>query len=90
MNISKIVKSLLQQIINKIIEQVNEELDGKEKKTSVDNAVSIWLVENIAGLGVIQKFVITQYVIPTIPIITQAIYDCLKKKVEGLTENGKI
>lgn len=85
MKLSELIKNLFQLTTTKILEYVNKELDGKEKKTRVDAAITTWITENVVKLGNVQQFIITQYVIPTIPIITQAIYDCLKKKVDGVT-----
>jgi len=88
MNIAQLIKNLIQLTTTKIIEHVNKEFDGKEKKTRVDAAITTWVTDNIVKLGTVQKFIITQYIIPIIPVITQAIYDCLKQKVEGITANG--
>ena len=85
MNLSQLIKNLFQLTTTKIIEFVNKEIEGKEKKAEVDVFITNWLTENISKLGIIQQFVVAQYVIPTVPIITQAIYDSLAKKIEGLT-----
>lgn len=85
MNLSQIIKKMFQLTTTKITEYVNKEIDGQEKKTKVDAAITTWMTNNSSKLGVVQQFIITQYVIPTIPVITQAVYDCLKKKIEGVT-----
>lgn len=85
MNLSQFIKNIFQLTTNKIIEFVNKEIEGKEKKAEVDAFVTGWLADNIGKLGIVQQFIVTQYFIPTIPIITQAIYDSLAKKIEGLT-----
>ena len=85
MNLSEFIKKLFKKTTTKIVEYVDKELENQEKKTQVDAAVTDWLTDNVDELGMVQKFVVTQYVIPTIPIITQAIYDCLKQKIEGFT-----
>lgn len=85
MNLSQLIKNMFHLTTTKIIEFVNKEIEGKEKKAQVDAFVTNWLTENINKLGVVQQFVVTQYFIPTIPVITQAIYDSLAKKIEGLT-----
>ena len=86
MNLAQLIKKLFEKTTSKILEYVNKELEGQEKKAEVDAAINVWLTDNIAGLGVVQKFIVTQYLVPTIPIVTQAIYNCLKQKIEGLTE----
>lgn len=87
MNLSQLIKKMFQLIVTKIIEYVNKELDGQEKKTRVDENITDWISENVAKLGPVQKFIVSQYFIPTVPIITQAVYECLKRKIEGLTDN---
>ncbi len=85
MNLSEFIKKLFKKTTTKIVEYVDKELENQEKKTQVDAAVTDWLTDNVDELGTVQKFVVAQYVIPAIPIITQAIYDCLKQKIEGFT-----
>ena len=86
MNLVEVIKRMFQLTTAKILEYVNKELEGQEKKAQVDASVTTWLTDVVSKLGVVQQFLITQYVIPTVPVITQSIYDCIKQKVEGLTE----
>lgn len=85
MNLGQVIKKMFQLTTSKILEYVNKELDGQEKKTQVDATITSWLTENALSLGTIQQFLVTQYFIPIIPVITQAIYDCLKQRIEGIT-----
>lgn len=85
MNLGQVIKKMFQLTTSKILEYVNKELDGQEKKTQVDATITSWLTENALNLGTIQQFLVTQYFIPIIPVITQAIYDCLKQRIEGIT-----
>lgn len=85
MNLGQMVKKIFQLATSKILEYVNKEIDGKEKKTQVDAAITSWVSDNITKLGAVQQFLVTQYIIPTVPVITQALYDCLKQRIEGLT-----
>ena len=86
MNLVEVIKRMFQLTTAKILEYVNKELEGQEKKAQVDAFVTTWLTDAVSKLGVVQQFLITQYVIPTVPVITQSVYDCIKQKVEGLTE----
>lgn len=86
MKLSQIIKNIFQLATSKIIENVNKELEGQEKKVSVDSAICDLISNNLSKSGLIQQFIITKYIIPLVPVTTQAIYDCLKKKIEGLTE----
>lgn len=86
MNLVEVIKRMFQLTTAKILEYVNKELEGQEKKAQVDASVTTWLTDAVSKLGVVQQFLITQYVIPTVPVITQSVYDCIKQKVEGLTE----
>jgi len=85
MKLSQMTKNILQIATSKIVENVNKELDGQEKKASVDSTICNWISNNSSNLGLMQQFIVTKYIVPMIPVVTQAIYDCLKKKVEGLT-----
>lgn len=84
MNFGQMVKKIFQLATAKILEYVNKEIDGKEKKTQVDAVITSWVSDNITKLGAVQQFLVTQYIIPTVPVITQALYDCLKQRIEGL------
>lgn len=85
MNLGQMIKKMFQLTTSKILEYVNKELDGQEKKTQVDATITAWLTENVLNLGTIQQFLVTQYVIPMVPVITQSVYDCLKQRIEGIT-----
>lgn len=85
MNLGQMIKKMFQVTTSKILEYVTKELDGQEKKTQVDAGIVSWLTESISELGTIQQFLVTQYFIPIVPVITQSIYDCLKQRIKGLT-----
>lgn len=86
MKLVDVIRKMFQLTTSKILEYVNKELEGQEKKAQVDASITAWLTDCVAKLGVVQQFFVTQYFIPTVPVITQSIYDCVKQKVEGLTE----
>ena len=69
-----------------IADLATKELDNKDKKEKLDNAMKVYLLTMLSGtsLNLITKWVIEKYVICNIPVFTQAIYDLLKDKVKGL------
>lgn len=76
---------VLELIKNKIIEQAKIELNGTEKKHNVDSAVIEFIRTTIICKNPIVNTLInilTDY----IPVLTQYIYEYLKKYVDGLTE----
>ncbi|MCD8378245.1 MAG: hypothetical protein LUB59_05605 [Candidatus Gastranaerophilales bacterium] len=79
------ITELLNYVKSNIIEQVKNSIDGAEKKSNVDNAVITFIKTKLVSSNVLVNVlvnVLTEYV----PVITQCIYDYLKKYVDGLTE----
>ena len=70
---------------DKIIEQARAELTGAEKKAEVDKAVISFVESRILTRNPIIKTLIT-ILIEYIPVLTQCVYEYLKKYVDGLTE----
>ena len=70
-----------------IADLATKELENKEKKLQLDKAILAYLVSllSTAKFGFITKFIIEKFVINNISIITQAIYDLIKSKVDGVT-----
>ena len=71
-----------------IIELANKELSNLEKKNKLDKAVEVYFLSLLASskINFITKFVIEKVVVPYIPTITQAIYECIKVKIKGITK----
>jgi len=65
-----------------------KELSNEEKKRRLDVQISEWVELTIdsIGLNFIFKFALKKILINNIPTITQAIFDLVKVKVEGITE----
>lgn len=70
---------------NKIIEQAKTTLEGYDKKKNVDNAVILFIKSNFKSVNPVQNALIN-ILIEYIPVLTQCIYENLKKYVDGLTE----
>lgn len=65
-----------------------KDLNGKQKKARVDELITNYIeatIDNI-GLNFIAKFVIKKLLIDNVPVITQAIFDLIAAKVEGITK----
>ncbi len=79
------IKTFFDFIKNKIIEQAKTELEGNDKKKNVDNAVILFIKSNLKTSTPVQNALIN-ILIEYIPVLTQCIYENLKKYVDGLTE----
>ena len=86
------LKTFIQDFINvskaKISDLATKELTNEEKKLKLDEKLIGYTnyVIKCAKLGFIPKFIVNKYILPMIPSITQAIFDLLKTKIEGVTK----
>lgn len=71
-----------------IAELAKTELENAEKKSALDRAIKGYLVPLLATvrMGCFTKFIFERFVISNIPVITQAIYDLIKDRIEGVTK----
>ena len=71
-----------------IKELAQKELSNTEKKSQLDKAIKGYLIPLLATarMGVVTKFIFERFVIANIPVITQAIYDLIKSRIEGVTK----
>lgn len=76
---------LLDTIKSKIIEQAKSEILGSDKKKNVDTAVIDFIKTNMKTSNPIVNTLIN-VLIEYVPILTQCVYEYLKKYVDGLTE----
>ncbi len=77
--------SLFDIIKNKIIEQAKSELSGSDKKYNVDMAVITFIKTNMKTPNPIANTLIN-ILIEYVPVLTQCVYEYLRKYVDGLTE----
>ena len=89
MNIKYFINGIAENT-KKYIEKYEEckDLTGEQKKARVDDLIANYIEVAIDGLGLnfIFKFVIKKVLIDNLPAITQAIFDLLKAKVDGITK----
>lgn len=71
-----------------IAELAQKEIANKEKKAILDKAIMGYLVPLLATakLGFFTKFILEKFVLDNIPVITQAIYDLIKDRIDGVTK----
>lgn len=71
-----------------IADLAKTELENAEKKSALDRAIKGYLVPLLATtkMGFITKFILDRFVINNIPVITQAIYDLIKSRIDGVTK----
>lgn len=65
-----------------------KDLKGEDKKARVDDILTTYCINAIDDLGLnfILKFAFKKLFIANIPNITQAIYDLIQTKIEGITK----
>lgn len=83
-----ILKEFVNQTKINIINLTKEKLNNEEKKNKLDTIIEKWLDNLLLGakLNFVTKFLIKNYVIKNIPILTQIVYDLIKSKIDGVTK----
>lgn len=76
---------LKETVKDKIIEQAKEDLEGYKKKEIVD-ALLVKGLQALKGKNALIDLIV-EYFISRVPKTTQKIYDKLKAKVDGITED---
>lgn len=82
-NLMKFLDFIKDQIVSYVDQN---DLLGEQKKAAVDVAVVSYVGEHFETDNAILEYLIDNLLIPMIPVITQFVYDCLKKAIAGLTE----
>ena len=74
-----------------IKELANEEIENTEKKAKLDTAIGVFIETTLAKakLNIFVKLCIKKLVIPHVAEITQVVYDLLKAKINGVTDETK-
>ena len=65
-----------------------KDLTNEQKKARVDDILTTYCetaIDNL-GLNFILKFAFKKLIIPNIPFLTQAVFDLIKAKVDGITK----
>ncbi len=66
--------------------QVAEKLSNEEKKQKLDEAIIAFLETNISKYHFFVRFAIQKLLIPYVSDFTQAIFDLLKARIQGVTK----
>lgn len=90
----KIVAEFIKFAKLNIADLAKTELSNKEKKAKLDKAVEGWLIPLLATVkfsipfvpDFIIKFVFDKFILNNIPVLTQAIYDLIKDRIDGVTK----
>lgn len=74
------------------IYQRYDNMSGESKKSMLDNKMTDFVENavNASGLNFIVKWIIKKYIITQIPYITQIIFDLIKTKIKGITEEKAV
>lgn len=88
MDIQTLIHGIVYQAKHRIKDLTYSNLTGQEKKERLDHTITTYVENMLTGikLNFIFKFVLKKLLIPNIPFITQAIFDLIKAKIEGITE----
>lgn len=89
--INNFVSHVKDKIASLAQDEINKQLSNEAKKRSLDIAAEnyVYSLLNYIHANFILRWAVKKYLIPQIPIITQAIYDLIRDKVNGVTkENG--
>ena len=88
MNIKEFIQEFAKRTKSKIAELAQTQLSGAEKKQKLDEKMTKWAEEllNGAKMNALLKKAVKQFVISSIPVITQAVFDLLKTRIQGITE----
>lgn len=60
-------------------------MSGTEKKAYVDDICTKWLKENIDTSNGVVYYIVNTILIPSVPFITQRVYDFVKSNISGIT-----
>lgn len=69
--------------------QKAEKLTNEEKKQKLDEAIVAFLQANISNYHFFVRFAIQKLLIPYVSEFTQAIFDLLKARIQGVTKEDK-
>lgn len=88
MELKTFIQEFAEKTKNKIAELAQTQLTGAEKKQRLDEKMTKWAEELLAKtkMNMFLKQAVKQFIISSIPVITQAIFDLLKAKINGITE----
>ena len=88
MNIKEFIENFTQKTKENIAKLAETKLTGAEKKAKLDEKMTKWAEELLKGakMNVLLKNAVKQFVIANIPVITQAVFDLLKTKIQGITD----
>ena len=88
MNINDFISKFAVKAKEKIAEYENLDLNGRTKKNMLDETMTAWAEKAIDALklNAVVKWAVKSLIIKNIPAVTQAIFDLLKAKINGITE----
>ena len=73
------------------VEEKFKELSGAEKKAELDTKITNWAQGALDTLPVnlIAKWVLKNVIIKNIPAITQAVFDLIETRINGITKEAE-
>jgi len=90
-------KTFVKNFVKKATETIEaverfSELEGEEKKERLDDALTKFAIKALdqCGVNFALKFIIEKFVIKNIPVISQAIFDLIEKRIKGITSDYDI
>ena len=89
MKFKEFIKTFVDKTKTKIADlETYKELTGPKKKAQLDLTITNWVNAFLSKdkINFVFKLIIKTIILPHIPDITQAIFDLIKTKVEGITK----
>lgn len=83
------IKSFVNTAKEKIVELATTELNNQDKKKKLDEAIITFLELNVERYNVFVRLAIKKLIIPNVDNVTQLIYDLLKAKIKGVTDDNE-
>jgi len=91
MQIKEFIGEFAEKTKENIAKLAETKLTGAEKKAQLDEKITKWAEKTVneAKMNIVLKQAVKQFVISSIPVITQAVFDLLKARIAGITEAEK-
>lgn len=88
MNINDFISKFAVKAKEKIAECEKLDLNGRTKKDMLDEVMVKWTNKTIDALKInaVYKMALKFLIVKNIPAVTQAVFDLLKAKINGITE----
>ena len=90
MNINDFISKFALKAKEKIAEYEKLDLNGRTKKDMLDEAMVNWTNKTIDALKInaVYKMALKFLIVKNIPAVTQAVFDLIKARINGITDKA--